>query len=161
MSIAVVCQRDSSVPATVVNWAGDQVVTAEDWVAELEHLREVAHLRPRTNTFGAAARVRNCLAQATHRFFHENDFYWIHTPIITASDAEGAGEMFRVSTLDLANLPRTGDGEIDFSQDFFAGDLLVGASSSFDAPPAIAPMRAAQRISARVLLRWMVSSRSV
>ena len=72
-----------------------------------EYLREVAHLRPRTNTFGAVARVRNCLALAIHRFFHERGFYWIHTPIITASDCEGAGEMFRVSTLDLANLPRT------------------------------------------------------
>mgnify|MGYP002065503735 FL=1 len=69
-----------------------------------EFLREVAHLRPRTNTFGAVARVRNCLAQATHRFFHENSFYWIHTPIITTSDAEGAGEAFRISTLDLVEL---------------------------------------------------------
>ncbi|MCI0364978.1 MAG: OB-fold nucleic acid binding domain-containing protein, partial [Phycisphaerales bacterium] len=66
-----------------------------------EYLREVAHLRPRTNTFGAIARVRNCLAMAVHRFFHERGFLWIHTPIITASDCEGAGEMFRVSTLDL------------------------------------------------------------
>ena len=84
-----------------------------------EYLREVAHLRPRTNTFGAVTRVRHCLSQAVHRFFHENGFYWIHTPIITASDAEGAGAMFRVSTLDLANPPRTPDGKIDFSQDFF------------------------------------------
>ena len=75
-----------------------------------EYLREVAHLRPRTNTFGAVARVRHSLAMAVHRFFHEHGFFWVHTPIITASDAEGAGEMFRVSTLDLANLPRTPDG---------------------------------------------------
>ena len=70
----------------------------------LEYLREVAHLRPRTNTLGAVTRVRHCLSMAIHRFFHDDGFFWIHTPIITASDAEGAGEMFRVSTLDLANL---------------------------------------------------------
>ena len=77
----------------------------------LEFLREVAHLRPRTNVIGAATRVRHTLAQAIHRFFHERGFYWVNTPIITSSDAEGAGAMFRVSTLDLANLPRTPDGE--------------------------------------------------
>src|SRR5438067_6122828 len=68
-----------------------------------EYLREVAHLRPRTNTFGAVARVRHCLSMAAHRYFDEHGFYWVHTPIITANDAEGAGEMFRVSTLDRAN----------------------------------------------------------
>ena len=73
----------------------------------LEHLREVAHLRPRTNTIGAVARVRHELSQAMHRYFDERGFYWVHTPIITTSDAEGAGEMFRVSTLDAANPPRT------------------------------------------------------
>src|SRR5947207_3443987 len=76
-----------------------------------EYLREVAHLRPRTNTIGALARVRHCLSMAIHRFFHQEGFFWVHTPIITASDAEGAGEMFRVSTLDLANLPRTPEGK--------------------------------------------------
>jgi len=84
-----------------------------------EYLRGVAHLRSRTNTFGAVARVRHCMSQAIHRFFHERGFFWIHTPIITANDAEGAGELFRVSTLDLANLPRTPEGEVDFSEDFF------------------------------------------
>ena len=84
-----------------------------------EHLRAVAHLRPRTNTFGAVARVRHCLAMAVHRYFHERQFFWIHTPIITASDAEGAGAMFRVSTLDLANPPREESGAVDFSADFF------------------------------------------
>ncbi len=84
-----------------------------------EHLRTVAHLRPRTNTFGAVARVRDCLSMAVHRYFHEHGFFWIHTPIITTSDAEGAGAMFRVSTLDLANLPRNEHGGIDFAQDFF------------------------------------------
>src|SRR5688572_26331396 len=73
----------------------------------LEFLRDVAHLRPRTNVIGAASRVRHTLAQAIHRFFHERQFVWVNTPIITASDAEGAGALFRVSTLDLANLPRT------------------------------------------------------
>src|SRR6266566_61234 len=85
----------------------------------LEFLREVAHLRPRTNVIGACSRVRHTLAQAIHRFFHEDGFAWVNTPIITASDAEGAGELFRVSTLDLANLPRDGQGKVDFSRDFF------------------------------------------
>src|SRR5438874_5317889 len=80
----------------------------------LEFLREVAHLRPRTNVIAAATRVRHTVAQAIHRFFDENGFYWVNTPIITSSDAEGAGAMFRVSTLDLANLPRTKNGAIDF-----------------------------------------------
>ncbi|MEX2571479.1 MAG: asparagine--tRNA ligase [Gemmatimonadota bacterium] len=84
-----------------------------------EFLREVAHLRPRTNTFGAIARVRHTLAMAVHRFFHESGFYWIHTPIITANDAEGAGEMFRVSALDFANIPHSDDGGVDWSEDFF------------------------------------------
>jgi asparaginyl-tRNA synthetase len=85
----------------------------------MEHLRTVAHLRPRTNTFGAVARVRDCLAMAIHRYFHDRGFFWIHTPIISTSDAEGAGAMFRVSTLDLANLPRDEHGAIDYSKDFF------------------------------------------
>jgi asparaginyl-tRNA synthetase len=97
-----------------------------------EYLREVAHLRPRTNTFGAIARVRHTLAMAIHRFFHENGFYWIHTPIITGSDAEGAGEMFRVSTLDLANLPRTPEGAIDFSQDFFGKETNLTVSGQLN-----------------------------
>jgi asparaginyl-tRNA synthetase len=84
-----------------------------------EYLREVAHLRPRTNTFGAVTRVRHCLAQAIHRYFHDHGFFWIHTPIITASDAEGAGQMFKVSTLDFSNLPRNPHGQIDYAQDFF------------------------------------------
>jgi asparaginyl-tRNA synthetase len=84
-----------------------------------EFLREVAHLRPRTNTIGAISRVRHALSMAVHRFFDQNGFYWIHTPIITSSDAEGAGEMFRVSTLDAANPSRREDGSVDWSQDFF------------------------------------------
>jgi len=97
-----------------------------------EYLREVPHLRMRTNTIGAVARVRNALAQAIQRYFHEHGFYWIHTPIITASDAEGAGEMFRVSTLDLANLPRNGDGSVDFSQDFFARPTFLTVSGQLN-----------------------------
>src|SRR5271166_4162661 len=76
----------------------------------MEYLREVAHLRPRTNVIGAATRVRHSLAKAIHRFFDEQGFFWVNTPIITAADAEGAGALFRVSTLDLANLPRTPEG---------------------------------------------------
>ena len=83
-----------------------------------EYLRTVAHLRPRTNTFGAVARVRHRLSMAVHRYFHEHGFFWIHTPIITASDCEGAGAMFKVSSLDLANVPRA-EGAVDFSADFF------------------------------------------
>src|SRR5678815_597917 len=83
----------------------------------MEYLREVAHLRPRTNVIGAVTRVRHTLAQAIHRFFHERGFFWIHTPIITASDAEGAGQMFRVSTLDAANPPRLPDGKVHSDQD--------------------------------------------
>jgi asparaginyl-tRNA synthetase len=97
-----------------------------------EYLREVAHLRVRTNTFGAVARVRHCLAMAMHRYFHEHGFYWVHTPILTASDAEGAGELFRVSTLDLANLPRTPEGAIDFSQDFFGRPAYLTVSGQLN-----------------------------
>jgi asparaginyl-tRNA synthetase len=85
----------------------------------IEYLREVAHLRPRTNLIGAVARVRHTLAQALHRFFDEQGYFWVSTPLITASDTEGAGEMFRVSTLDLENLPRTPEGKVDYDKDFF------------------------------------------
>ena len=97
-----------------------------------EFLRDVAHLRPRTNTFGAIARVRHVAAQAIHRYFHENGFYWINTPIITASDAEGAGDMFRVSTLDMANLPRNDDDSVDFNQDFFGRETFLTVSGQLN-----------------------------
>jgi asparaginyl-tRNA synthetase len=97
-----------------------------------EYLREVAHLRVRTNTFGAVARVRHCLAMAIHRFFDARGFYYVHTPIITASDAEGAGQMFRVSTLDLLNLPRTPEGGVDFSQDFFGRETRLTVSGQLN-----------------------------
>jgi asparaginyl-tRNA synthetase len=97
-----------------------------------EFLRDVAHLRPRTNTFGAIARVRHVAAQAIHRYFHENEFFWINTPIITASDAEGAGDMFRVSTLDMANLPRNEKGGIDYEQDFFGRETFLTVSGQLN-----------------------------
>src|SRR3954470_1712033 len=104
----------------VVGWVDDpDTYPVSPKQHTFEYLREIAHLRARTNTFGAVTRVRHCLSMAVHRFFHERGFYWIHTPIITANDAEGAGAMFRVSTLDLANLPRTEAGAVDFGQDFF------------------------------------------
>ncbi len=98
----------------------------------LEFLREVAHLRPRTNVIGAVTRVRHTIAQAIHRYFHEHGFYWVNTPIITASDAEGAGELFRVSTLDLMNLPRTSDGKIDFAHDFFGREAFLTVSGQLN-----------------------------
>ncbi len=97
-----------------------------------EFLREVAHLRPRTNTFGAVARVRHCLAQAVHKFFDAEGYLWVHTPIITAADTEGAGELFRVSTLDLAHLPRDNDGAPDFSQDFFGREAFLTVSGQLN-----------------------------
>ncbi|KAA0213917.1 MAG: asparagine--tRNA ligase [Leptolyngbya sp. PLA3] len=97
-----------------------------------EYLREVAHLRMRTNTFGAVARVRHTLACAIHRFFDERGFYYIHTPIITASDCEGAGQMFRVSTLDSVNPPRTPEGGVDFAQDFFGREAHLTVSGQLN-----------------------------
>ena len=93
-----------------------------------EYLRTQAHLRTRTNTFGAITRVRHVLASAIHRFFDREGFYWVNTPIITASDCEGAGELFKVSTLDFANLPRRPDGSVDSSQDFFGRDSFLTVS---------------------------------
>src|SRR6266498_1047570 len=98
----------------------------------LEFLREVAHLRPRTNVIGAVTRVRHTIAQAIHRFFHDNGFVWVNTPIITSSDAEGAGELFRVSTLDLMNLPRSADGTVDFTQDFFGRETFLTVSGQLN-----------------------------
>jgi asparaginyl-tRNA synthetase len=97
-----------------------------------EYLRSVAHLRPRTNTFGAITRVRTVLANAIHNYFFDQGFQWINTPIITASDCEGAGEMFRVSNLDFANLPRNADGGVDFSKDFFADQSFLTVSGQLN-----------------------------
>ncbi|AWK14725.1 asparagine--tRNA ligase [Candidatus Fukatsuia symbiotica] len=99
----------------------------------MEYLRECAHLRPRTNLIGAVARVRNTLAQAIHRFFHAKGYLWVSTPLITAADTEGAGEMFRVSTLDLENLPRGQDGKIDFTKDFFGKEAFLTVSGQLNA----------------------------
>ncbi|WMS87992.1 asparagine--tRNA ligase [Pleionea litopenaei] len=98
----------------------------------MEFLRENAHLRPRTNLIGAMTRVRNCLAQAVHRHLYSEGFNWIHTPVITASDCEGAGEMFRVSTLDMENLPRNEQGQIDYSQDFFGKEAFLTVSGQLN-----------------------------
>ncbi|MEM7016726.1 MAG: asparagine--tRNA ligase [Pseudomonadota bacterium] len=97
-----------------------------------EYLRDVAHLRIRTNTFGAIARVRNTLSQAIHRYFHENGFYWVNTPIVTANDCEGAGELFRVSTLDLMNLPQDDKGQVDFNEDFFGEETFLTVSGQLN-----------------------------
>jgi asparaginyl-tRNA synthetase len=117
----------------VIGWVDDpDTYPIQPKPHTLEFLREVAHLRPRTNVIGAATRIRHSLAQAIHRFFDENGFFWVNTPIITASDAEGAGALFRVSTLDLANLPRTPDGKIDFAQDFFGREAFLTVSGQLN-----------------------------
>jgi asparaginyl-tRNA synthetase len=117
----------------VVGWVDDpDSYPIQPKAHTLEFLREVAHLRPRTNVIGAATRVRHTLAQAIHRFFHERGFFWINTPIITSADAEGAGELFRVSTLDLANLPRTPEGKVDYSQDFFGREAFLTVSGQLN-----------------------------
>ncbi|MDE5762049.1 MAG: asparagine--tRNA ligase, partial [Bacteroidales bacterium] len=98
----------------------------------LEFLREIAHLRPRTNTFGCVLRLRHAMAYALHRFYHERGFVYLHTPIITGSDCEGAGEMFQVTTLDLENLPRTQEGCIDYSKDFFGKSTKLTVSGQLE-----------------------------
>lgn len=98
----------------------------------LEYLREVAHLRPRTNTISAVTRIRHHLSQAIHRFLHEKGYFQIHTPMITASDCEGAGEMFRVSTLDLVNIPKDAAGNPDFSKDFFGRETFLTVSGQLN-----------------------------
>jgi len=117
----------------VVGWVEDpETYPIQPKAHTMEYLREVAHLRPRTNTFGAVARVRDCIAKAIHRYFHERDFFWINTPIITASDAEGAGQMFRVSTLDMVNLPRDDKGGIDWHKDFFGKEAYLTVSGQLN-----------------------------
>jgi len=117
----------------VVGWVEDpETYPIQPKAHSLEFLREVAHLRPRTNLFGAVTRIRNTLAQAVHRFFHERGYCWISTPIITTSDAEGAGQMFRVSTLDMANLPRDAKGGVDFTRDFFGKETFLTVSGQLN-----------------------------
>jgi len=116
----------------VVGWVDDpDSYPIQPKQHSFEFLREVAHLRPRTNVIAAVTRVRHTLAQAIHRFFHERGFFWVNTPIITAADAEGAGALFRVSTLDLANLPRQGE-KIDFSKDFFGRETFLTVSGQLN-----------------------------
>ena len=98
----------------------------------LEYLREIGHLRARTNTIGAVERVRSKMAYAVHRFFQENGFYYVNTPLITASDAEGAGQMFQVTTLDLQNVPMTEDGKVDYSKDFFGKRTSLTVSGQLE-----------------------------
>ena len=99
----------------------------------VEFLREIAYLRPRTNLFSATFRVRSLIAMAIHEFFQGKGFVYAHTPIITGSDCEGAGEMFRVTTLDLDNLPRTADGKVDYSKDFFGKETNLTVSGQLSA----------------------------
>src|SRR5438067_372518 len=117
----------------VIGWVDDpDTYPIQPKPHSLEFLREVAHLRPRTNVIAATTRVRHTLAQAIHRFFDQNNFLWVNTPIITGSDAEGAGELFRVSTLDLANLPRTPEGQVDFMKDFFGREAFLTVSGQLN-----------------------------
>ncbi|HPT13062.1 MAG TPA: OB-fold nucleic acid binding domain-containing protein, partial [Bacteroidales bacterium] len=98
----------------------------------MEFLRDIAHLRFRTNTFGAVFRIRHAMAYAIHKYFNDRGFYYLHTPIITGSDCEGAGEMFHVTTHDLNNLPRTEEGKIDFSTDFFGKETNLTVSGQLE-----------------------------
>ena len=117
----------------VVGWVEDpDTYPIQPKPHTMEFLREVAHLRPRTNVIGAASRVRHTLAMAIHRFFDQDGFLWVNTPIITASDAEGAGELFRVSTLDMMNLPKTPDNRVDYSQDFFGREAFLTVSGQLN-----------------------------
>ncbi len=98
----------------------------------MEFLREIAHLRPRTNTFGAILRIRHAMSYAVHKYFNDNGFFYLHTPIITGSDAEGAGEMFRVTTLDMMNPPRTEEGSINYKEDFFGKETNLTVSGQLE-----------------------------
>ncbi|MEF2640667.1 MAG: amino acid--tRNA ligase-related protein, partial [Lachnospiraceae bacterium] len=99
----------------------------------LEYLRTMTHLRPRTNTFQAVFRVRSMIAYAIHKFFQERDFVYVHTPLITGSDCEGAGEMFQVTTMDLNDIPRTEDGAVDYTKDFFKRPVNLTVSGQLEA----------------------------
>ncbi len=117
----------------VIGWVEDpDTYPASAKRHSFEYLREIAHLRTRTNTFGAVARVRHTLATGIHRFFDDREFYYVHTPVITANDCEGAGEMFRVSTLDASNPARTEDGAVDFDKDFFGKQAHLTVSGQLN-----------------------------
>ncbi len=117
---------------TVLGKADPETYPLQKKATSLEHLREIAHLRPRTNTFGAVLRVRHALAFAVHQYFNDHGFFYVHTPIITGSDAEGAGQMFRVTTLPPEHPPRTADGSVDFSQDFFGKQTNLTVSGQLE-----------------------------
>ncbi|MBU0989542.1 MAG: asparagine--tRNA ligase [Proteobacteria bacterium] len=116
----------------VLGWADPEIYPLQKKRHSYEFLRTIAHLRPRTNTFGAVARVRNAMAHAIHTFFQERGFIYLHTPIITGNDCEGAGEMFKVTTFDL-NLAPEKDGEVDFTKDFFGGPANLTVSGQLEA----------------------------
>jgi asparaginyl-tRNA synthetase len=118
---------------TVHGWADAEHYPLQKKQHSFEFLRTIAHLRPRTNTFGAVTRVRNCVCRSIHAFFQEQGFLYVHSPIITASDCEGAGQLFRVTTLDWARPPRNPQGEIDFSQDFFGRPTYLTVSGQLEA----------------------------
>ena len=117
---------------TVHGWADPQEYPLQKKRHSFEKMREWAHLRPRTNTFGAVSRVRNCICNSIHQFFQEREFLYVHTPIITASDCEGAGEMFKVTTLDLEQPPRE-NGRVDYTQDFFDRPSYLTVSGQLEA----------------------------
>ncbi len=118
----------------VVGWVDDpETYPVAKKRHTFEYLRGIAHLRPRTNAFGAISRVRSVLASSIHRYFSENRFQWINTPVITTSDCEGAGELFRVSTLDIGNAPKTADGKVNFDRDFFAREAFLTVSGQLNA----------------------------
>jgi len=119
---------------TVLGWVDDpETYPIAKKRHTFEYLRSVAHLRPRTNAFGAISRVRSTLSSAIHRYFHERQFHWVNTPIITTSDCEGAGELFRVSTLDMVNTPRNDKGNVDFDKDFFGDEAYLTVSGQLNA----------------------------
>ncbi|HAD97160.1 MAG TPA: asparagine--tRNA ligase [Cryomorphaceae bacterium] len=128
--------QDVEVHATDIRVLGEcdpNVYPLQPKKHSMEFLREIAHLRPRTNTFGAILRIRHALAFAIHQYFNERGFFWMHTPIITGSDAEGAGEMFNVSILDKKNIPLNEDGEVDYKQDFFGKEANLTVSGQLEA----------------------------
>jgi asparaginyl-tRNA synthetase len=116
----------------VIYGGADETFPMQPKKHSMEFLREKAHLRFRTNTFGAVFRIRHALAFAVHKYFNDNGFFYLHTPIITASDAEGAGEMFRVTTFELNKAPKKEDGSIDFSEDFFGRETSLTVSGQLE-----------------------------
>lgn len=127
-------QQPFEIHATEVNLEG---ASTPDYPLQkkrhsIEYLRTISHLRPRTNLFQAVFRVRSLAAYAIHKFFQERNFVYVHTPIITASDCEGAGEMFRVTTMDMDNVPKTEDGKVDYSEDFFGKSTNLTVSGQLN-----------------------------